>query len=102
MPYWQSATVNGSLLDLVWDASIDFQNDPVTYSVLVADNPLFTSPIYSTTGYSGVSASIPKPAAGTYYMKVTARDSAGNTIEAFDRYLLGNVAYFGVLEFQVP
>ncbi len=102
MPYWQSATVNGSQLDLVWDASIDFQNDPITYSIQVADNPLFTSPIFSTTGYSGVSVSIPKPAAGTYYMKVAARDSAGNTIEAFDRYLLGSVAYFGVLEFQVP
>jgi spore coat protein H len=102
MPYWQSATVNGAQLDLAWDASVDFDNDPVTYSIQVADSPLFTSPLYSATGYSGLSVSVPKPATGTYYMKVTARDSLGNTIEAFDRYLLGNVAYFGVLEFQVP
>lgn len=101
MPFWLSSQVSGNLLRLTWDASIDLQQDSVTYSVQVADNPDFTAPLYAATGVTGLTIEIPRPAPGSYFLRVTARDSKGYTQEAYNRYDQGAKAYYGVLRFEL-
>jgi spore coat protein H len=104
LPYWQDALVEGDLLVLKWGEAVDLQNDPVTYDIQVATDPLFVNPVFSKTEYVGLNISIPRPPAGKYFMRVTARDSAGNLSGAFDRFDIdqGTPAYFGVKQFEVP
>ena len=102
LPFWQSASVDGNLLVLAWDESVDLQNDPVSYDIQVATDPLLVNPVFSKSGFTGLNTTIPLPQAGTYYMRVTATDSAGNTSGAFDRFNEGNTAYFGVMQFELP
>lgn len=103
MPFWQAARVSGGSLILNWDAATDLQGNTVTYKVEVSSDPAFgslLSPVrYVTTTSTSFS---PAPAAGTYYMRVTADDGAGHRTRAFDRTDIGDNRYFGVLRFTLP
>jgi len=101
MPYWQSVTLENGQIRLFWDAAFDLQGDAVTYTVQVSQNPAFSTVFYETGVSRGTTLLIPKPANGTYYLKVTARDSKGNTQSAFDRFDVGSNRYFGVLAYAV-
>lgn len=102
MPFWQSATVEGSNLVLAWDPAVDLQGGAVTYDIQIASNPGFSTVIHSTSTYSDTSLTIAKPAAGTYYLRVIARNAAGQTTTGFDRHDTEEATYWGVLEFTVP
>lgn len=101
MPFWQSATVEGSNLLLAWDPAVDLQGGAVTYDVQVASDPAFSTIIHNTSSYSGTSLTITKPAAGTYYLRVIARNTAGQTTTGFDRHDTEGATYWGVLQFTV-
>lgn len=101
MPFWQSATVEGSTLVLAWDPAVDLQGGAVTYDIQIASDPAFSTVIHSTSTYSGTSLTIAKPAAGTYYLRVIARNAAGLTTTGFDRHDTEGATYWGVLQFTV-
>ena len=109
MPYWQAAeavaSVSGQKLRLSWDQAVDLQGDAVIYTVQVAATPTMANPVVDVTQaqvgnefptYDG--AMLPN---GLYYMKVSARDSKGNTQSAFDTLDLPSGRYFGVRAFLV-
>lgn len=103
MPYWQAANIDAGQLVLEWDAATDLQGNPVTYSIKVGTDPTFASGlVVNQTGLTTTIATVTAPPAGTYYMKVVARDSEGHTTHAFDRTDVGNSRYFGVLKFIIP
>lgn len=105
MPYWQAAnvdTASGKLV-LEWDAAVDLQGNPVTYTIKVGTDPTFaTGTVLSQAGLSTTITSINTPASGTYYMQVIATDSQGHTTHAFDRTDVGSNRYFGVFRFVIP
>ena len=101
MPFWQSATVNGTNLVLEWNPAIDLQGRAITYDIQVSTDPAFGTVIHSTTAYSDTSLTIPKPAAGTYYLRVIAKNTIGQTTTGFDRYDTEGTTYWGVLQFTV-
>jgi spore coat protein H len=101
MPFWLNAAVENGALHLAWDRSIDLQNDPVTYTIQVADNPDFSPTLFSRSGFSMTALDISVPPPGTYYLRVIASDNKGNTQQAFDRFDQGNRAFFGVRQFIV-
>lgn len=103
MPYWQAASIDAGQLVLEWDAATDLQGNPVTYSIKVGTDPTFASGlVVNQTGLTTTIATVTAPPAGTYYMKVVARDSEGHNTHAFDRTDVGNSRYFGVLKFIIP
>lgn len=102
MPFWQDATVEAGHILLTWDSSVDLQNDTVTYSIRVGSDPAFQTTVFSRDGVTGTSVEMPLQANGTYYLKVTATDSKGNSQGGFDIYIDQNdTKYFGVFPFVV-
>ncbi len=101
MPFWQAVEWQNGLIRLAWDVATDLQGDPVTYTVLLSSSPEFLT-IYQQLGGTGQTVwNVTKPPNGTWYMKVTARDSKGNTQNAFDRITVSGKRYFGVVGFEV-
>lgn len=104
MPFWQAAEVGSNGLTLRWEAAVDMQNDAVTYTVEIADQPDFRSGSkkLSRSQYAGTSLQVNALPAGTYYLRVIATDAKGNTQNAFDRHTdASGRNYFGVLQFVV-
>lgn len=105
MPFWQSAEINvEGKLSLAWDASYDMGGGNVTYDVQVAGSPDFSTAIVcSHENLVSTTVTCTKPGNGTYYMRVTAKNSAGLTTGAFDNYYdeQADSTYFGVLQFNI-
>lgn len=105
MPFWQSAEVGSEgNLSLAWDESYDMGGSSVTYDVQISSSPDFSSNIIcSQTALTVTETTCAKPAAGTYYMRVTAKNSTNETTGAFDSYYdeTTDTTYFGVLQFTV-
>lgn len=109
MPYWQAAeavsSASGQRLRLSWDQSVDLQGDAVTYTVQVAATPTMANPVVDLTlaqvGNEFPTYDLAMLANGTYYLKVSARDSKGNIQLAFDKLNLPSGRYFGVFAFMV-
>lgn len=103
MPFWQAANPVAGKLLLTWDASVDLQGDAVTYEVSIASQPDFASPsiLRHALGVTATSLEVEPLPNGTYYMKVVASDSKGNTQQAYDRTDENGRAYFGVYRFTL-
>ena len=82
MPIYQSASL-GPTVTLRWGASFDLQHDPLTYDVEVATSPRFAAGelIAAQRGLTGLSTTMPAPAAGTYHWRVIVRD--GKTPDSY-------------------
>jgi len=102
MPFWQGVELEGGMIRMTWDAAIDLQGDPVTYNVIVSSRVDFQTTYQQLSGTTQTEWTIAKPPNGVWYMKVTARDSKGNTQIGFDEYddADGN-HHFGVVAFRV-
>lgn len=103
MPFWQAANPVAGKLLLTWDASVDLQGDTVTYEVSIASQPDFadSSILRHALGVTGTSLEVAPLPNGTYYMKVVASDSKGNTQQAYDRTDENGGVYFGVYRFSL-
>jgi spore coat protein H len=102
MPFWQAVYGQGATIRLEWDASVDLQGDPVTYTVLLSSSPDFSTIYRRLDGTAETEWTIATPPNGTWYMKVTSRDSKGNTQMAFDRFEdASGKEHFGVTGFRV-
>ena len=109
MPFYQAAELLSETkeIHIGWDASADLQGDTLTYHVKIATKPSFeTGSIVKeqqNIAQDKTELLLPKSALpnGVYYLKVTAKDSKGNTQNAFDRVVVANKTYFGVYGFEV-
>ena len=105
MPFFMGdAALNKELglIQLNWDEAYDFSARTVTYDVIVADNWQFASGIVlDSADQPSLTAALPldglKP--GTYYWRVTARNSDGYTQEAFDAVTTAEGRHNGVRAF---
>jgi spore coat protein H len=104
MPFWQSAEVEGRTLRLSWDEAVDFQGDAVSYTAEVARQPDFAadSLVFGQSGLTDTEVELPAPPAGTYYLRVTARDARGHEQSADDDVETPEGLSLGVREFTVP
>lgn len=95
--YLGDAAKSNGTYSLAWENSYDFQGDDISYDFNLSYDPDFKNIIKSRTKLTGNTFNIGKLTPGTYYWKVTVKDSKGNTQQAFDVYEdgFGN-RYFGV------
>lgn len=105
MPYYQAVELlSANQVRIGWDAAVDLQGDTVSYNVKIATNPNFsTGTVVKDQNLTQTELLLAKSDLpnGTYYLKVTAKDSKGNTQNAFDVEYVANKKYFGVFGFEV-
>jgi hypothetical protein len=104
MPIWMgySEQVDGTLR-FVWDESYDLQGDSITYDFQISTAPEFEEAdiIYESLGLTKTTIDVPALDSGTYYYRVTIRDSKGNWQLPFDSYDDGETEYDGMLQFSL-
>lgn len=89
-------------LKFSWGISFDLQGDDLTYDWTVALDPAFTQIVDQKKGLTLNSITINELKPNTYYWKVVAKDSKGNTQISFDRYEdEEGEPYYGVMKFEV-
>ncbi len=85
-----------------WGISFDLQGDDLTYDWTLAKDPGFTQIVDEKTGLAANRVSVDKLKSGTYYWKVIARDSKGNTQISFDSFEdVDGTPYYGMMKFEV-
>jgi len=120
MPFWQAHSYEDGVLKLMWDQSIDFENDEIVYDVQLGFAADFntTAPIVdekglsiangdlNVTSWGEVSYSFPialNPG-DRLFMKITAKekDNPAHFQIAFDKeVVVDDIHYFGELEFVI-
>lgn len=96
MPFYigvPSKTENG--YSLIWDASFDFDAETVTYTLELATDCNFTSPILKLENIQIPSAELGFLAPGQYFVRVTAKNESGFIQHAFDTYIIENGKVYG-------
>lgn len=118
MPFWQSFEYKDGNLTLKWEESIDLEGDEIVYDIQCADNVDFNNSIIdesnvSTTGgqlsvtsWGEVSyqTTVDLSPGDRLFMKITAKekDNPEHYQIAFDKNVeIGDVKYFGLLEFVI-
>ncbi|SFV64686.1 hypothetical protein MNB_SM-6-550 [hydrothermal vent metagenome] len=120
MPFWQSVSYKNQNLSIIWDESIDLENDIVDYNLTVAKDMNMSQVVIQEHGLSKESPLITyisdskalnyqktislQP--GTYYLKIVSyeRNNPKHYQIAFDKDLVfkyENSRYGGILEFRV-
>lgn len=102
MPFYIGVpeVVNGQLR-IVWDASYDFDNEGITYSVEVASDYLFHNMIYSQQNIRVPQIDIDILPEGQYFVRVIATNESGKTQTAFDYYVVESQKNYGTKCFYV-
>lgn len=102
MPFYIGVpeVVNGQLR-IVWDASYDFDNESITYSVEVATDYLFQNMIYSQQNIRVPQVDIDILPEGQYFVRVTATNESGKSQTAFDYYVVESQKTYGTKCFYV-
>lgn len=101
--FMDDVIVGDKTLKFTWEISFDYQeNEDLFYTVTVARDPAMKNVIAQAKDIKVNEFSMPKPANGTYYWKVTVRDSEGNQQYSFDMYTDDEgINFFGVRDFEV-
>jgi uncharacterized membrane protein len=102
-PFYQDDVENlGGKYLLGWGLSYDLQGDDLSYHITIALDPAFKQVVKEITGHLSTSLEVEGLTPNTYYWKVIAEDSEGNTQSSFDMYQDNNdVRYYGVRQFEV-
>ena len=78
-------TTDGTTLTLQWEDAYSFQGDSITYTVELARDYTFQSPILSQqTGET--SCSLPMLQTGQYFVRVRAANASGQVQDAYEYY----------------
>ena len=102
MPFFIGApTYEDGMISLTWDVAYSFDVESITYSFELATDYRFTSPIVKETDLSLPYVKFNPLPAGQYFIRVTARDEAGDTQVAFDYYITENGKIYGTKCFYV-
>ncbi|MBR3943378.1 MAG: CotH kinase family protein, partial [Clostridia bacterium] len=84
-----------------WEASYDFNGEPITYTFELGTDYLFARPILEKEGMTIPVVEGEKLSPGHYFVRVTAKNKSGKTQTAFDCYTVENGKVYGVLSFYV-
>lgn len=102
MPFYIGIpTLDGDKITLLWDTSYTFDVQSITYTFELATDYNFTNPIVKKEGLSLPKVEFDKLSAGQYFVRVTARDSGGQTQTAFDSYITEGGKVYGTKCFYV-
>lgn len=102
MPFFIGApTYEGGMITLTWDVAYSFDVEAITYSFELATDYSFASPIVKETDLSLPYVKFNPLPAGQYFIRVTARDEAGDTQVAFDYYITEKGKIYGTKCFYV-
>ncbi len=90
-------------LQFQWDHSYDFQGDPLTYELFIAEDYTFDTIIKHEDNLQVSSLTMDVLPPGTYYWRVMVRDVHGNMMEPFDYYIdpVNGNTYKGMKQFEV-
>jgi len=101
MPFYLGEPVLGADgYTFSWDYSYDLQGDTITYTFLVASDPLFENLYYEVKDLSGISYTVPYLEGDEIYWRVIATDSEGNWQFSFDHlYVDEFTSYFGLKKY---
>lgn len=85
-----------------WDASFDFSEEDITYTVDVARDYKFTDIVFSEKNLKLPSATSRLFSPGQYFVRVTATNESGYEQVAFDYYVVdGDGKYYGMKAFFI-
>lgn len=94
--------LDGNKMILSWDISYDINGKEVTYDYILAEDYNFENVVSEGYGLVSPSVAIDLPEDGTYYLKLSATNSAGYTQDSFDYYVaygLGKI--YGCYAFEI-
>lgn len=96
MPFFIGAPAyEDGMISLTWDVAYSFDVEPITYTFELATDYSFASPIVKETELTLPCVKFKPLSAGQYFIRVTARDEAGDTQVAFDSYITENGKIYG-------
>ena len=102
MPFFiGEPVVQDGKLKVGWGASYDFQEEALSYTALLSQNPDGTDVIDEYTG-KWTETTFDLPPGGEYFLKVYVSDESGNTQDAFDSYETDEAGkFYGVICFYI-
>lgn len=102
MPFYiGTPTIEDGMISLVWDVAYSFDVESITYTFELATDYSFTDPIVKETNLSLPYVKFDTLPMGQYFIRVTARDEAGDTQVAFDYYIINDGKIYGTKCFYV-
>lgn len=102
LPFYIAAPrIEDNRLKIEWETAYDFNAQDITYTVQVAKDYLFNQVIYSKEGLATPETEMDLPEPGQYFVKVKARNTAGEEQDAFDYYVTDAGKNFGMRCFYV-
>ena len=102
MPFYiGTPTLEDGMISLIWEVAYSFDVESITYTFELATDYNFTNPIVKETNLSLPSVKFDTLPAGQYFVRITARDEAGDTQVAFDYYITENGKIYGTKCFYV-
>ncbi len=101
--YMDDAHAQAGKLRLSWGDAYDFDGEFVHYTVQVARDWSFAPDtlVYESAAQLKTEASLPVPAKGVYYWRVTARNASGHTQIAYDQVETSAGIHTGTRRFTV-
>ncbi|UKS25800.1 CotH kinase family protein [Paenibacillus sp. HWE-109] len=94
--------IKDNVTTFYWDQSFDLQGDELSYDFQLSKDPQFTKIVAEQPGLKIVHHAVSGLTKGTYYWRVSIKDSKGNTQIPFDDYTdVSNNIYYGMLEYIV-
>ena len=102
MPFYiGTPTLEDGMISLIWEVAYSFDVESITYTFELATDYNFTNPIVKETNLSLPNVKFDTLPAGQYFVRITARDEAGDTQVAFDYYIIDNGKIYGTKCFYV-
>ena len=102
MPFYIGVpTIEGNTLKFSWDASYDFNEEDITYTVELAKDYQFKEIIYRQDKLLIPEAQTTVPADGQYFLRVRATNASGKTQDAFDYYVTDDGKNYGMKCFYI-
>ena len=89
-------------IDFYWGEAYSFEAELVHYTLQVATDWSFVPEtlVYNGSPQLQINATLPTPATGSYYWRVTAQNESGYIQEAFDWFVSGDMEHHGIRRFH--
>lgn len=102
MPFYiGTPTVKGDKCSVEWESSYDFKGEDVTYTFELSQNYNFNKTIVKKDNLAIPTITFDKLPAGQYFIRVTSKNTSGQTQCAFDYYRLETGKVYGTKCFYV-
>ena len=102
MPFYIGVpTVENGKLKITWDASYDFDNENISYSVEIASDYLFQNMLFSQEDIRIPEIETDPLPAGQYFVRIVAENESGKSQTAFDYYVVEAEKIYGTKCFYV-